>query len=52
MELGGQSFHDLEELMEQKVKMPEESMGVVENKFQERLEYLQNDIVRKQRKRF
>ena len=57
MELGLQSFTDLEDILTNKVKngggaAVEELVSVVESKVTERLEYLDKDIVRKQRRRF
>mmetsp|Transcript_9422 Transcript_9422/g.8932 ORF Transcript_9422/g.8932 Transcript_9422/m.8932 type:complete len:105 (-) Transcript_9422:303-617(-) len=52
MELGLQQFGELEEILNSKVKLPEDVLGPVETKFAERVEYLSQDIVRKQRKRF
>lgn len=56
MELGLQTFAELEDLLANKIKMGsqavEELVSVVETKITERLEYLEKDIVRKQRRRF
>ena len=52
MELGIQSFGELEDILTNKVKIQDEVIGVIENKYAERLEYLDKDIVRKQRRRF
>lgn len=52
MELGMTSFAELEDLLANKIKISEEVIGSIENKSAERLEYLEKDIVRKQRKRF
>lgn len=56
MELGLQSFAELEDIIANKIKtgsqQVEELVSVVETKITERLEYLDKDIVRKQRKRF
>ena len=52
MELGIGTFQELEELLQNKIKLSEEMMAPIENKSAERLEYLDKDIVRKQRKRF
>jgi hypothetical protein len=51
MELGLQSFTDLEDILANKIKLGgtavEELVSVLENKVTERLEYLDKDIVRK-----
>jgi hypothetical protein len=56
MELGLQTFAELEEILSNKVKLGsssvDELVGVIESKVSERTEYLDKDIVRKQRKRF
>ena len=56
MELGLQSFTDLEEILANKIKLGsaavDELVSLVENKNVERIEYLDKDIVRKQRRRF
>ena len=56
MELGLQSFAELEDIIANKIKtgsqQVEELVSIVETKITERLEYLEKDIVRKQRKRF
>jgi predicted transcriptional regulator len=56
MELGLQTFAELEEILQNKVKVGsaqvDELVGLIESKVTERLEYLDKDIVRKQRKRF
>ena len=56
MELGLQSFTDLEDILANKIKLGgatvEELVSVVESKVTERMEYLDKDIVRKQRRRF
>lgn len=56
MELGLQSFNELEDILANKIKVgsaaADELVALVENKISERLEYLEKDIVRKQRRRF
>jgi hypothetical protein len=52
MELGLSNFAELEETLNSKVKVPEDVLALIETKLSERLEYLEKDIVRKQRKRF
>lgn len=56
MELGLQSFTDLEDILANKIKLGsaavDELVSLVENKSVERIEYLDKDIVRKQRRRF
>jgi hypothetical protein len=56
MELGLQTFTDLEDIIQNKVKQGnaqvEELVSLVESKTGERIEYLDKDIVRKQRRRF
>ncbi len=56
MELGLQTFAELEEILQNKVKLGsaqvDELVGLIESKVTERTEYLDKDIVRKQRKRF
>ena len=56
MELGLQSFTDLEDILANKIKLGsaavDELVSLVENKNVERIEYLDKDIVRKQRRRF
>jgi len=56
MELGLQTFAELEEILANKIKLGsaqvDELVGLVESKICERLEYLDKDIVRKQRRRF
>jgi|LauGreDrversion4_2_1035121.scaffolds.fasta_scaffold21585_12 hypothetical protein len=56
MELGLQTFVELEDILANKVKIgsaaADELVALVENKITERLEYLEKDIVRKQRRRF
>jgi hypothetical protein len=56
MELGLQTFAELEEILANKIKLGsaqvDELVGLVESKIGERLEYLDKDIVRKQRRRF
>ena len=56
MELGLQSFAELEDLLANKIKIgssaADELVALVENKITERLEYLDKDVVRKQRRRF
>ena len=42
----------MEDILTNKVKIQDEVIGVIENKYAERLEYLDKDIVRKQRRRF
>ncbi len=56
MELGLQTFAELEDVLQNKVKLGssqvDELVGLIESKVTERTEYLDKDIVRKQRKRF
>lgn len=56
MELGLQTFAELEDILQNKVKLGsaqvDELVGLIETKVTERTEYLEKDIVRKQRKRF
>lgn len=56
MEIGLQTFAELEEILQNKVKLGsaqvDELVGLIESKVTERTEYLDKDIVRKQRKRF
>lgn len=56
MELNLQSFAELEDLLANKIKVgstaSDQLVALVENKITERLEYLDKDIVRKQRRRF
>lgn len=56
MELGLQTFAELEDILQNKVKLGsaqvDELVGLIESKVTERTEYLDKDIVRKQRKRF
>lgn len=56
MELNLQSFNELEEILSNKVKLGspqvEELVSLVETKITERIDYLEKDIVRKQRRRF
>ena len=51
METGAQSFEELAALVDG-VKLPEAEMAQLETKLSERVNYLEKDIVRKQRKRF
>lgn len=53
LEIGDyESFESLSERIRDGVKIPEEDEAAVENTINERIGYLQKDIVRKQRKRF
>jgi len=57
MELGLQTFAELEDVISNKVvklgsTTVDELVAVVESKVTERIEYLDKDIVRKQRQRF
>jgi hypothetical protein len=57
MELGLQTFAELEDVIANKVvklgsTTVDELVAVVESKVTERIEYLDKDIVRKQRQRF
>jgi len=52
MELGMTSFAELEDIVTNKVKIADDLIANIENKSSERQEYLEKDIVRKQRKRF
>ena len=53
MELGLQSFTELEDILANKIKVgsaaADELVALVETKISERLDYLEKDIVRKQR---
>jgi len=46
------SFAELEDIVTNKVKIADDLIANIENKSSERQEYLEKDIVRKQRKRF
>ena len=53
MEIGDyQSFEELGQRLKEGIKVPEEDEATIETRVNERLEYLDKDIVRKQRKRF
>ena len=52
MELGIGTFQELEDILTHKIKLPETLIAAIENKASERIEYLEKDIVRKQRRRF
>lgn len=56
MELNLQSFAELEDILANKIKtgpsQVEELVSLVETKITERIDYLEKDIVRKQRRRF
>jgi len=52
MELGLGSFAELDDILSNKIKVSDQVMAPIETKAAERLEYLEKDIVRKQRRRF